>query len=198
MIATQLADLARPLYQPIEHEEFALWEVKQKCEERLGTMLRALGSQTGTMVDLGCHTGWFCRAFARLGWDVIGIDRSEAWIYAARVCNALLDEAAPVRPPFYTHSDLETAHIPKSDVALCLSVAMYLFEGSREDGWHFLQKVSRQCKAMFLDFGGMYAHHLPFTEADAIEQIVKVTYYTDGKLIGHSHFENRPMFMFTR
>lgn len=190
-----LLGLNTVLYQPIERADLEASEVKQPCIERLEMITKELGPEVGTLLDLGCHTGWFCRAFARLGWRTVGIDRSEEWLFTARVLNDLV-EGVP-HQPYYIQADLDRPPcLPQAEVALCLSVAMYLFE--RGHGWEFLDKVSRAAPVMFLDFGGMYAHHLPFTEENAIEAILARTEYTRGKLLGHSDFEDRPLFMFTR
>lgn len=187
--------LTRPLYQPIESPELESEIPLQPCVERMEMMLAVLGDRKGSLVDLGCHTGWFCRAFARLGWEVLAIDRSPDWIETARSLNHL---APYEHMPAYRVADLSGGGFPKSDVALCLSVAMYLFHESAEVGWTFLERVSRCAPLMFLDFGGMYAHHLPFDEATAIDQIVANTEYAEGRLLGHTQFEARPFFVFTR
>jgi len=53
--------LTRPLYQPVETLENEI--PLQPCVERMAMMVAVLGDRTGTLVDLVCHTGWFCRAF---------------------------------------------------------------------------------------------------------------------------------------
>lgn len=45
--------------------------------------LRAHGGGGGTLLDLGCGTGVHALEFARLGWDVTGIDLSDAMIRKA-------------------------------------------------------------------------------------------------------------------
>lgn len=190
--------LARPLYQPIESPELESETALQPCVERMELMLAVLGDRTGSLVDLGCHTGWFCRAFARRGWDVLGIDKSADWVEVARGLNTGSNAENIPWLPAYRVMDLQGGGFPKSDVALCLSVAMYLFQESAEVGWTFLQRVSRCAPLMFFDFGGMYAHHLPFNEATALEHIVANTDYSEGRLLGHTAFESRPFFVFNR
>ena len=185
--------LTRPLYQPVETLENEI--PLQPCVERMAMMVAVLGDRTGTLVDLGCHTGWFCRAFSRLGWDAIGIDQSADWIEVAISLRTAWDFD---RLPAYRVANLRDSGIPKSDVALCLSMVMYLFQEGFYTGWTFLQRVSDAAPMMFLDFGGMYAKHLPFTEETAIEEIVRRTSYKEGRLLGHSQFESRPLFLFTR
>lgn len=53
--------------------------------EHLGAMLVSQGVQRGDrVVDAGCGTGRYAAALAALGFDVIGVDRSEALIDEAR------------------------------------------------------------------------------------------------------------------
>lgn len=172
-----------PLYQPIETTEFFHCSAQQPCHERLNMMEPHLEG-TRTMLDIGCHTGWFCRAFTRLGIETIGVDRSPEWSAAAI-------ELHPEGR--YLTADVAEIQLPKVDVALCLSVAMY-FDA---DLWPILRKISEAAPKMFFDFGGMYAGNLPFGESDAIEAVTANTAYTEGRLLGRSAI-HRPLFMFTR
>lgn len=48
--------------------------------------IRAYGAGgRGRLLDVACGTGRHCRAFARLGWDVVGVDRNPALLEHARV-----------------------------------------------------------------------------------------------------------------
>jgi SAM-dependent methyltransferase len=143
----------------------------------------------GLVLDVGCHTGWFCRAFQRLGWTAIGIDRSLEWIAAARE----LDPKSS-----YAVFDVETESAramvlkPLFDVVLCFSVAMYF-----KECYVTLRKLSWTAPRMFFDFGGQYAGSLPFGESDAIPAILEHTHYKEGTLIGRSAID-RPLYLFTR
>ena len=139
----------RQLYQPIEHQDFPGWDVAQPCVERWAMIREALhGVAPGRALDLGCHTGWFSRRLAGDGWIVTGIDRSAEWLAVAREMGG----PAWGSPPEYRQADLASCELPAADVALALSVAMYLFP--REDdevGWEFLDRLSLAAPVAFID-----------------------------------------------
>ena len=177
------------LYQPIDHPDFEGWPVVRGCRDRFDLILSDLwdrGPARGTVLDLGCHTGWFCRAFDALGWQAIGFDRSGPWLDVAEALNA-----GRKTPPAYVLEDMQAVDpFPPADVALCLSMAMYL---DWPDGWDLFDRVSRAAPILYLDFGGMYADRLPFTETDVIAQLIARTRYTDGAILGHTGDEPRPL-----
>ena len=176
------------LYQPIEHPDYAGQPVSQPCFERWSMMLPFLKGSTA--VDVGCHTGWFCRQFARIGWQATGYDRSRDWLDTAIAMN----EFTPEPKPQYVHGNVMEMGLPECDVALCLSVVMYLFD-DYDAGWRFLDRLSQRAKMMFMDFGGMYADKLPFTEDNVCQIMAEKTHYKTCGLIGRTDFENRPLFM---
>lgn len=197
-LVAKLESSDEALYQPIEHPRLLDKPVVQPCAERLEMIrLKLLPMSAGRLLDIGCHTGWFSRAFARRGWSVLGIDRSQDWLSMAKTLNALLD--ASVVPPTYRCEDVQHWPLwPSVDVALCLSVAMYLFEDEAR-GWSTFLQLSRAANKMFMDIGGMYADRLPFDSTDTAEVIGEVldhTHYTHGQLLGYTDFENRPLFYF--
>ena len=54
-------------------------------------LLRQHGAARGAMLELGCGTGRHAIEFARMGWDVTGIDLSEAMVERAKSRRALLE-----------------------------------------------------------------------------------------------------------
>lgn len=192
------------LYMPIELSRFDGWTVKQPCVERLAVMDDYLfGRDPGTVVDVGCHTGFLCREFARRGWRAVGIEPSREWIAIAFEMNKeiragrVFVDPGPV--PSYVCGTVDEVNAPTGDVVLCLSAAMYFFRNrSIAEGWATMRKVSGIAPTMFFDFGGQYAGHLPFGEDDAIRAIVENTDYAKGEHLGHTGFEDRPMYAFER
>jgi hypothetical protein len=192
------------LYQPLEHPDCADWPVKQPCEERWGMIAAAIADfpitdpdpfdqPASTVVDYGAHTGWFCRQFSRGGWQALGIERSAFWL---EIAHAMQPWARAPKPWYSCRDILAEAPLP-CDVALCLSTAMYLFDDPAI-GWRFFRNVSHTAPRLFLDFGGMYADRLPFTEATVVDAMTARTHYTRGRLLGYSDFGARPMFLFER
>lgn len=176
--------LVFPLYQPIEVPAFAHCSAQQPCWERLDLMMPYIAG-AGTILDVGCHTGWFCRQLSlAYGFQTIGIDRSPEWIAAAK-------ELHPSGN--YCLGDVAETELPQVDIVLCLSVAMYFGDASEAIFW----KLSHAARTMFLDFGGMYATSMPFDESTAIQWMLKHSVFSRGSLIGRSSI-HRPMFMFSR
>lgn len=181
---------AGTLYQPVEVPEFDGWEVAQPCRERFDMMLAHLGGRTGTVLDVGCHTGWFCRAFARLGWSAFGVDRSAEWIEAARILNRIF---ATDPPPSYFVADAIRRDLPSADVLLLLSTSMYMFDDGVEAGWRALRRFSGLAPIMFYDAGGMYEGRVPFRQEEAGDAICAGTRYVRHATLGTSAIGRRLM-----
>jgi SAM-dependent methyltransferase len=178
------------LYQPVELPEFQGRQVTQPCSERWELIRGRLRERPGRVVDLGCHTGWFCRQFARLGWRVTGVDRSADWLQVAEVITRELNLDVDYRHGEILEWDGE------ADVALLLSVLMYLFDDETR-GWAFLKSMSERCPAAVVDFGGMYADRLPFTDATFEASIKRHTAWTRVTLLGTSAI-GRPLYWVDR
>lgn len=200
--------LTFPLYQPIEAPEFSLENpfALQPCEERLQLIFDALPGHVlypenpgrRLMVDYGCHTGWFCRAFSKIGWKTVGIDRSPEWLEAASLLNELANDPQPryILDDVLTVFDLEEKPEQACDVALCLSVAMYLF-AAPERGWKFFKHVSETTQFMFVDFGGMYSNRLPFNEETFPGLMLQHTVFPSWRKLGTSK-QGRTLFLFEK
>jgi SAM-dependent methyltransferase len=181
------------LYQPLEHPEFTSWEAQQPCVERWEMISKELDIETpGTVLDLGCYTGWFCRQFSRHGWQALGIDKGELEI---EIASEHMQQFAGEPKPSYILGDFRDFKLIQSDVVLCLSVIMYLFE---EYGWRTVDRISKLAPKMFLDVGGMYSDRLPFSSENAGREIVRHTTYTSWRLLGHTNLESRPLFLLER
>jgi 2-polyprenyl-3-methyl-5-hydroxy-6-metoxy-1,4-benzoquinol methylase/glycosyltransferase involved in cell wall biosynthesis len=102
-----------------------------------------------SLLDVGCGSGWLSEYFARLGYDVTGIDISPDLIRMAdeRVERVPydVDHRTPLRCRFLTH-DIECAPLSKTfDAAVCYD-SLHHFEDERA--------VMRHLAAM-LDYGGL-------------------------------------------
>jgi hypothetical protein len=178
------------LYQALEHPDFKDWESLQPCAERWALIESAVDlSRPGMAVDFGCHTGWFCRQFARAGWLATGYDRDPFYLEVARETHPDL-----LPRPRSCHVELESLEIPKADVGLALSVLMYLFP---DNGWPFLERVSQNIPTLFVDFGGAMAGSLPFDEESFPAKLLFNTQYQKVQLLGRAAFD-RPFFVCTK
>lgn len=181
--------LQAPLYQPVPHPDFAGWAVCQPCTERM-EMMRPHLPPKGTMIDAGCHTGFFCREFSNMGWRVIGFDKSEDWVGVAR---AMGEWDGDPKPEYRVGNILEM-DLPACDVALCLSVAMYLFDVP-DRGWSFFRQLAGKAKMTWLDFGGMYSNRLPFNEDDVCQKMKSMAGFRTCRMVGRTNFESRPLYL---
>ena len=113
-------------------------------------MAKALALPAGARIlDVGCGSGWLSEYFARLGYEVTGIDISDELIAMARERVARVpynvDHETLMRCRFITH-DVETAPLPeKFDAVICYD-SLHHFENERA--------VFRHLSAM-LDLGGL-------------------------------------------
>lgn len=180
------------LYMPLEHPDFADWQVVQPCVERWAMMQRHI-PVTGKMLDLGCNTGWFCRQFNKAGYWVVGIDKDPIAIEVARELRQWQGDA----PLVYRNENIFDIELPYVDVVLCLSILMYMFEDVTR-GWEFLNTVSERCDVMFADFGGMYSDRLPFTKETFSAEILSRTRFKRCTLLGVSNLEQRPFYLLSK
>lgn len=182
-------------YQPIEHPHFAGRESVQPCEERWKLIQSVDLPDAGMCVDIGCHTGWFCRKFSHNGWRAVGFDTKATEIDVAR--NLMRPFEGPVEP-MYWHGDVAHLELPVADIVLCLSVVMYWFNPqfgkTEEEAWAILQKISEASPRMFLDFGGQHNTLTP----DFPDGVLMNTTYTNYRLLGRTAFESRPFYYFSR
>lgn len=179
-------------YQPLEHEALSDGSAVQNCVQRLSIILKYLPEAPARILDLGCNTGWFCRALSRRGYECVGVEKGQLEL---RVARELMSYRNGDPPPTYLQGDLHAIYtdgLGTFDAILCLSVVMYLFSDV-ESGWNLLNKLSKVSDVMFLEFGGQYSDNLPFTEEDVLDQFSSRTLYSKGRLIGRSSLE-RPIY----
>ncbi len=86
-----------------EDAEQAYWRIEH--DDRLATFAGMLDRPAGTLLDVGCGSGWLLARAAELGWYVLGVEPSEAmWTRASRrapVVHATFPtDAVAARAPF--------------------------------------------------------------------------------------------------
>lgn len=101
------------------------------------------------ILDVGCGSGWLAEYFARLGYDVCGIDISPELIEMARErlrrVPFPVDHETPLRHRFQTH-DIEAAPLDETfDAVICYD-SLHHFEDERAVIRHL---------AMMLNYGGL-------------------------------------------
>jgi len=191
------------IYQPLEHPDFQHYKPAQPCTERWKMMAPYVEKKSpGTLLDLGCHTGWFCRRFQELGWTTLGIDSSKHEIRMANIMQSWSPRCPSARSQFLAQSVQNTLDFKRSekfDAVLCLSLVMHLFPEEPKLLYSFLDTISKNSSLLFMDCGwGTYAKNLPFTEEEMGEAIARNTRYETFKILGQSQRENRPLYLFER
>jgi SAM-dependent methyltransferase len=73
-------------------------------------LIRRHAPDCRSLLDLGCGTGVHACAFARAGYEVVGIDRSEEMLARARERQARPDCAGPVQ---FVESDIRSFSLPR-------------------------------------------------------------------------------------
>lgn len=200
-ILTTLGGGREELYQPLPHPDFGRWAVTQPCVERLGMMNEWLGAYwSGSVLDIGCHTGYFVRDFDRRG-RATGIEINRQVIEVAEAMSAFRHDGECMPRYVCGHAgDWLSASNETFDVCLCLSIVMHMFRKDGADSaWNQLRMISERAPVMFLDcvWGG-YAEHLPFTIETIGKEILARTQYTEWRQLGWTRHEHRPFYVFTR
>ncbi len=118
----------KPFYnlanKPVKHTGYGMDPETHRHFTDFANMAVALALPAGARIlDVGCGSGWLSEYFARLGYDVMGIDISDDLIRMARerVENIpyKLDHEMPVRCRFLVH-DIEVAPLAESfDGIIC-------------------------------------------------------------------------------
>jgi 2-polyprenyl-3-methyl-5-hydroxy-6-metoxy-1,4-benzoquinol methylase len=123
---------------------------RQFCD--FANMAVTLALPTGArLLDVGCGSGWLSEYFARLGYEVTGIDISPALVEMARERLRNLpygvDQETPLRHRFLVH-DVESAPLDETfDAVICYD-ALHHFEDERA--------VLRNLAAMLEDGGTLF------------------------------------------
>ena len=99
------------------------YERKRDCMERFEACLEYLPFRSrATVLDVGCHSGWFVLRLADLNYGLcIGVDKDRHLIYLAQCLSAVrkIDNAVFIKMEI---TGLTVRNLPKVDVTLCLSV----------------------------------------------------------------------------
>jgi glycosyltransferase involved in cell wall biosynthesis/SAM-dependent methyltransferase len=141
-------------HKPAKHTGYGMDPETHRHFSDFANMAVALALPAGArMLDVGCGSGWLSEYFARLGYDVTGIDISDDLIGMARERVASvpyhLDHESAISCRFITH-DIETAPLAKELGAKFDAIICY-------DSLHHLldeRAVFRHLAAM-LDVGGL-------------------------------------------
>jgi glycosyltransferase involved in cell wall biosynthesis/SAM-dependent methyltransferase len=135
---------------PFKHTGDGMDPETQRHFNDFANMAAALALRAGAKIlDLGCGPGWLSEYFARLGYDVTGIDINDDLLDIAREriqqMPYKVDHQTRVRCRFLTH-DIEAEPLPKKFDAIICYDALHHFEDE--------QRVFRHLTAM-LDPGGL-------------------------------------------
>jgi glycosyltransferase involved in cell wall biosynthesis/SAM-dependent methyltransferase len=141
-------------HKPVKHTGYGMDPETHRHFSDFANMAVALALPAGARIlDVGCGSGWLSEYFARLGYDVWGIDISDDLIRMARErvesVPYNLDHETALRCRFLTH-DIEIAPLPKEFGAKFDAIICY-------DSLHHLvdERAVFSHLAAMLDVGGL-------------------------------------------
>ena len=102
-------------------------------------------TQARSILDLGCGTGSHALPLARRGYDVVGVDRSEAMLCRARKKAASLD-----RPAAFELGDIREARLDRLFDAVIVLFAVLGYQATNDDALAVLRTARAH-----LDTGGL-------------------------------------------
>lgn len=141
------------LYQPIDHPDFDDWKVHRICTDRFSSITRFVDSiEKKKVLDIGCHTGWFCHKLTRMGARVVGVDTDRTRINIAKKLSIYhglsLNNPQLLRSRFEKY--LETTN-QQFDFILFLSLLQHYLRKSIARAWDAVDLISNYTNLMFLD-----------------------------------------------
>jgi len=206
------------LYNPINHPDFITWNfINQpmrfdwiydftvgyhKAELKINDtsdvtydMLLAGGYRKDTdirhfsLLDLGCHYGYFSHMFADYNFDVIGIEQNKMYYEGAKYLNHYNKHFVD-----FINGDIfwYVSHCEKKfDVVLTLNVIYHLLK-LPELCSKMLKKIGDICKLFFTDY--TLDENMPI--GDFKRMIMKETGFREFHSLGKNPTENREMIVF--
>jgi SAM-dependent methyltransferase/thymidine kinase len=125
----------RVIYQPVEIEECADWQVlRPDSERRAAVMIEALSSLELTArppgrlsyLDVGCNTGFFCHTLQRVGFHATGVDVTPHNVELARLLTSFVRRDTCMYTLADCYEYLEAAQGMTFDVTSSFSVFQWL------------------------------------------------------------------------
>lgn len=89
----------------------------EKWSQYLHSQLKELGILQGVGLDIGCGSGYFTRAFSKLGYKMTGFDISENMLSKAQT----LSQKEGVNPNYILCDILKLKTFERADFALCIN-----------------------------------------------------------------------------
>ncbi len=195
----------KKLYHPIDHPEFAGWEVA-RGEERLGLIEQTIGNLQGKRVlDIGSCLGHMSRWAYRKGAHVDGIEGYHVFYDAANRLNLM--EGTDVH---YHKSDVvrwvEQHKGLYYDAIICLSIIHNIAQqGNPDAAMRTFRILSTMAPVMYFDIGQesegekVSSLGLELTEANLPNFIRRNTVYRSVQYIGKdTKYHNRLLYKLTR
>lgn len=162
----------RVLYQPVELEECAGWKViRTDSARRVDVMTKTLrdigvvpgeGRGSGTYLDVGCNTGYFCHALSRLGLYARGVDVTENSIAVARLLTSFVRKDDTKYDVADCYDYLGDTQNEQYDVTSSFSVVQWLIQQrSLEAGVSSMEWLfAKTAKVCFFETGYTDESHL--------------------------------------
>jgi len=180
------------LYQPIDHPDFADWEVNRSCADRFEQILSFVGSVDGKRIlDIGSCTGWFCHRLVERGARAVGVEKHRGRVDIARMISKYhkLPKGNP-RFVIGTFEKLLETNKKKYDVILFLSVFHHYLRTYKHEAFKYTKLLSEHTNILFIDLS---ERNLPFKWEP--EAVLKDSEFTKLKILPG---DNRRLFVYSR
>ena len=140
------------LYQPVNHPDFADWEIDRESEDRWEIIKPYLDVSGKKVLDVGSNMGYFSERLTDMGAVVTGIDPNQTRVDFA---NILADyHEYDEDNPLYLCASFET-HLRDNtyDAVLVLSLLHHYLRRGFKEFCDAVQLISEKCDKMILEVG---------------------------------------------
>ena len=183
------------VYAPILHPDLESIRA-QHGHKRFELIRRNLVSDGGEMLDIGCHWGYFCHQFERLGYQVAGVEASPRNFYfLTRIRRAARRSFQIANCSIFDFVEREDR-----EYQVVLALAIFHHFVKTESGFEQLKKLLRGLSAREMFFmphtpgePQMSQAHWNPEESEFLSFILDNSCFTEAALIGHED-DGRPLY----
>ena len=183
-------------YQPYLHPDLAQIP-SDHGHERFDLLLAALPIHSGTLLDLGANSGYFCHRFEAAGFDCTAVERSEKEAYFLTALRDACGQRFTVLKGSLTEVELPT----RPDVVLALNIFHHFLK--TESAYRDLSTFMKRLHPRFMlfeshlpDEAQMAKAHRNMTPTEFAEWVRRTGGFATARELGRAT-DGRPVFLLT-